>query len=100
MTPIPKDINEELAAIETDLANMKSDATRKWKRATIRWGITLIVYIALWNNEWVRWSLWVTIPLIILNILSMVLLPYFIQRKLNKVRELYQDEDYYKNLKE
>jgi phosphatidylglycerophosphate synthase len=100
LTTVPKDINQELAAIEADLANMKSEASRKWKRAIIRWSITLLLYFALWNNEWVRWSLWITIPIIILNILSMVLLPYFIQKKLNKVRELYQDEDYYNNIKQ
>jgi phosphatidylglycerophosphate synthase len=99
LSNIPENINEELAALEADLVKMKSEAPREWKKAIIRWGITIILYTVFWNNEWVQWSLWIAIPLIILNILSMIVLPYFIEKKLNKVRELYQDEDYYKNLK-
>lgn len=59
------------------------------KRKLILWFIRNIIlailYIVFWKYEWVRWSLWITVPL---SFLSLVLIPawnYLLRYRMNKV---------------
>ena len=41
---------------------------RRWMRAVIRWILTLGLYLFLWEYQWVRLSLYVVLPLVLLNL--------------------------------
>jgi hypothetical protein len=41
---------------------------RRWVRLIIRETLTVALYILFWKYAWVRWSLWVVMPLALLNL--------------------------------
>jgi len=53
----------------------------------IRAVITSILYVIFWKHEWVRWTLCVTIPLSVLNLLMILLLPSILRKKINRLQE-------------
>ena len=54
---------------------------KKWIKSIIRWILTIILYIVFWDKEWVRWSLWIVLPMALINLGYMLLMPHFFQQK-------------------
>ncbi len=79
-------LEEELKNIESEDIFSPFYRRKKLIRYGIRTLIALIIYLVFWENDWVRWSLWVYIPLNLLGLGAIFLGPYLAQRKLEKVR--------------
>jgi membrane protein YdbS with pleckstrin-like domain len=76
-----KNIPEELSELEKTTQRY---VKRKWIIFCIRTVITIALYIWLWNKyEWVKWTLWATVPLSLLNL---VLLIFGARKLLNKAK--------------
>ncbi len=50
----------------------------------VRTAALAILYVLLWRYSWIKWTLWITIPVCILNITSIFTWKYLLQRKINK----------------
>jgi hypothetical protein len=46
--------------------------------------IVSVIYILLWKYSWIRWTLWITVPICVLNIVSIFTWKYLLQQKINK----------------
>ena len=57
---IKKTLTEEAQSNISEIEQFKNQRLTIWK---IRWYITFILYIIFWHIEWVRWTLFLTIPL-------------------------------------
>ena len=53
----------------------------------VRNTITAILYIIFWKYEWVRWTLFLGIPLAVFSLLTITLFPWLLQRKMNSTRK-------------
>ena len=56
----------------------------------IRNTITAILYIIFWKYEWVRWTLFLGIPLALFSLLTITLFPWLLQKKMNRARKSIQ----------
>ena len=59
----------------------------------VRNTITAILYIIFWKYEWVRWTLFLGIPLAVFSLLTITLFPWFLQRKMDSTRKSIQKLD-------
>lgn len=50
----------------------------------LRTAALTVLYILLWKYSWIKWTLWITIPVCILNIVSIFTWKYLLQQKINK----------------
>ncbi len=77
--------------IQQDFDEMRKNEifTPEYKRARLRaWGIRTLLSVALyaifWKYAWVRWSLWVSVPLTVLSLVMVIGMPYLLKRRLEK----------------
>ena len=84
--------NENLHTESADLtyeALIFQKALRKrWIKSIIRWILTIILYIVFWDKEWVRWSLWIILPLALINLSFMLVTPRLFKGKQNKQNKI------------
>ena len=50
----------------------------------LRTAALAILYVLLWKYTWIKWTLWITVPLCVLNIVSIYTWKYLLQQKINK----------------
>ena len=53
----------------------------------IRTLIAVAIFYFLWDQSWIKWALYVYIPLNLLSLLSILLWPYIIKRKMQRTRQ-------------
>ena len=68
------DFNSELLVFQKALR-------KRWIKCIIRWILTLILYIVFWDKEWVRWTLWVILPMALINLGYLLMAPRLFQNK-------------------
>ena len=54
---------------------------KRWIKSIIRWILTLILYVVFWDKEWVRWTLWVILPMALINLGYLLMAPRLFQNK-------------------
>lgn len=83
-TPISQNdiTRQKLERLQIMHATMQPSLRSRWIRLIIRETITVALYIIFWKYEWVRWSLWVVVPLILLNLGLLCLLTWGLPRKI------------------
>ncbi len=95
-----KALSEEF---EKELSKLKNNEVfsiehRKKKIITyaIRTVIAIILYIIFWKHQWIRWSLFLFLPLNLFFLLSIFGWSYFLNRKIestkNKIKYLTQEK--------
>jgi hypothetical protein len=50
----------------------------------LRTAVLTVLYILLWKYSWIKWTLWITVPICVLNIVSIFTWKYLLQQKINK----------------
>ena len=54
---------------------------KRWIKSIIRWILTLILYVVFWDKAWVRWTLWVILPMALINLGYLLMAPRLFQNK-------------------
>jgi hypothetical protein len=80
-------LNKELEAIGASHIMSPAYQRKKLIRWVIRNSISVVLYILFWKYEWVRWSLYVTVPLSLFSLFTILVMPYFLKKKLEKTRK-------------
>ncbi|MBV6439802.1 MAG: hypothetical protein DYG98_18520 [Haliscomenobacteraceae bacterium CHB4] len=83
-TPISQNdiTRQKLERLQIMHATMQPSLRGRWVRLIIRETLTVALYIIFWKHEWVRWSLYVVAPLILLNLGLLLLLTWGLPRKI------------------
>jgi len=70
-------------------ADFMSPAYRKRKLImwAIRTVIAIVIYYLLWDVQWVRWSLWLYVPLNLFLPISLLGGNYFLNKKMDRVEK-------------
>jgi hypothetical protein len=79
-----EDETKQLAAAEVLQPAYQRKKLLLW---LVRNAITALICWYFWEKEWVKWVLWIGIPLVLLNLLMILLGPYLLRRKLRSVQE-------------
>ena len=65
---------------------------KKQKKEIVFWTIrtifSIILYLFFWKYVWVRYTLFLTVPLTLFSLFSCTLLPYIMQRKVENARKM------------
>ncbi|MFI5132461.1 MAG: hypothetical protein ACHQFX_20830 [Chitinophagales bacterium] len=81
-----EDIKEELENIaETDRITA-SYRKRKLIMWSVRTVLSILIYVIFWKHQWVRWTLFLYIPLSIFNLVMIFGFNYILDRKIKKIK--------------
>lgn len=53
----------------------------------IRTIIAIVLYILFWEYEWVRWSLWIYVPLNLFGLVMLFIVPSYLKKKHEKLEK-------------
>jgi cell division protein FtsW (lipid II flippase) len=99
--PISDSLQKELDATKANEILSPAYQKRKLILWLIRNSILVVLYILFWKYEWVRWSLYVTVPLAMLSLMTIVFVPYLLRRKLeNTKRKIVETENLLDNIED
>jgi len=79
-------IQQKLERLTIMYATMQPSLRGRWIRLIIRETLTVVLYVIFWKYEWVRLSLYVVAPLILLNLGLLSLLTWALPRKIEKLK--------------
>ena len=82
-----KGFKEDLHEVSEAEVLSKTYVRKKLLFWFIRAVLSVILYIIFWKYEWVRWSLFLTVPVSLISLLLIVLGPYLLRRKIRKLEK-------------
>ena len=87
-TPVSQNeaLQQKLARLEIMHATMQPSLRSRWIRLAIRETLTVVLYIIFWKHAWVRLSLYVVVPLVLLNLGMLSALTWGLPRKIEKLK--------------
>ena len=91
-------INETLAIMERECTEAKKDLKNGWIILCLFTVCSVIFYIFFQNEIWIKWAMGIIVLLFIYIAATRIILPMLILKKMDTVRALYKDEDFYKNI--
>ena len=78
---------EELEEIKNNEVFDAKYRKRKAINWLIRTIIAIVLYVVFWDNEWVRWSLWIYVPLNLFGLVTLFIVPYLLKKRTRKPRK-------------
>jgi hypothetical protein len=83
---LSKSLEQELA--KNNYQAISDPAIRRKKLALwfIRNALSVGIYWYFWDYVWVRWTLVLTVPMSLLSLLTITLMPFLLQRKVQRLR--------------
>lgn len=88
-----KEFEAEVERIQADEIMSKDYQKKKLKLYFIRTTLSIILFVVLWKYQWVRWALWVYIPLNLLGLAAILGAPILLRRKIEKTRKKVEEVD-------
>ena len=79
-------LQQKLARLEIMHATMQPSLRGRWTRLLIRETLTVALYIIFWKHAWVRWSLYIVVPLVLLNLGLLSALTWGVPRKIEALK--------------
>jgi hypothetical protein len=79
-------LQQKLARLEIMRAIMQPSLRGRWKRLIIRETLTVALYVIFWKHAWVRWSLYIVVPMVLLNLGMLSALTWGLPRKIEKLK--------------
>lgn len=67
-------------------ATMQPSLRGRWTRLFIRETLTVVLYVIFWKYGWVRWSLYIVAPLVLLNLGLLSALTWGVPRKIEALK--------------
>ncbi len=87
-------------SFETELADVSKHTVLSphyRKKKLIFWAlrtvILMLLYVIFWKHDWVRKSLYFTIPLTLLSLSTIIAMPYLIRKKIQKTERKVREAD-------
>ena len=78
---------KEFESIKDSEIFSKEYKKKKLTKYLIRTSVAIVVYFLFWDNQWMRWSLWIYAPLNLIGVMLIFLLPSYLNKKHNKLRK-------------
>ena len=80
-------LQQKLERMEMMYAAMQPSLRSRWIRFIIRETLTVALYIIFWKHAWVRWSLCIVAPLVLLNLGMLSALTWGLPRTIGILRK-------------
>jgi hypothetical protein len=59
----------------------------------LRTTISVILYVIFWEHNWVKWSLFLTIPLSLFSLFTIIGSPYLLKRKIEQTKKKIEETE-------
>lgn len=84
--------NDEMKEnFDNAIKNIKLFDPKENKRRLFFWivrtALMVLLYFIFWSYIWVRYTLIITIPLSLFSLITFIIIPYYLQKKIEKIRE-------------
>jgi len=86
-------LQQKLERLEIMYATMQPSLRGRWTRLIIRETLTVVLYVIFWKYEWVRWSLYIVAPLVLLNLGLLSALTWGVPRKIEKLKAKLEERE-------
>lgn len=93
MEEFKKQFDDELEKAQQNAVLSPEYRRKKLIMYVIRTVIAVILFYLFWEQQWVKWLLWIYIPLNLFFLMSIFIMPYFLKKKINKTRQIVEDLD-------
>ena len=93
MNEVHPSFTTEVASAAMDVAAMRQQTKRSLVLWIVRWAITAALYVWLWEHEWVRWTLVLTIPMGLFSLYMIHKMGYRLPRKYERVKRMAVEVD-------
>ncbi|MBX2889308.1 MAG: hypothetical protein KF734_00115 [Saprospiraceae bacterium] len=80
-------LEQKLARLEIIYAVMQPSLRSRWIRFAIRETLTVALYVIFWKYAWVRWSLYLVVPLVLVNLLILSALTWGLPRRIKQLNQ-------------
>jgi hypothetical protein len=91
---IADSFDDELVSISNNSLLDPRFRRKKLILRTIRTILTITLYVIFWKHEWLRWTLFLTIPLSLFNLFMITIYPLLLKKKIEKIRKrIYEAEN-------
>lgn len=87
-TPVSQNdaLHQKLERLTIMYATMQPSLRGRWIRLIIRETLTVALYVIFWKHEWVRLSLYIVAPLILLNLGLLSVLTWALPRRIDALK--------------
>lgn len=86
MSDLKEQFEQELKKVEAKTILSPEYKKKKLLVYCIRTIIAVVIFYFLWDHEWIKWALWLYIPLNLFSLLSIFGWNYLLNKKLDKAR--------------
>lgn len=91
MEDLKSQFEDELAKAQKDTVLSSEYKRKKLIMYVIRTTIAIVLFYLFWEHQWVKWMLWVYVPLNLFFLISIFVMPYFLKKKIEKTRQQVND---------
>lgn len=85
--------NDELKKAQKNTLLSPEYKRKKFIIYIIRTLIAIVLFYIFWEHQWVKWILYIYIPINLIYLMSLFVMPYFLKRKINKTQEQIDEMD-------
>jgi len=93
MGDLKKQFDNQLKEAQENTVLSAEYRRKKLIMYVIRTTIAVALFYFLWEHEWIKWVLYIYIPLNLIFLISIFVMPYFLKRKINKTHQLVDEVD-------
>ena len=93
MDDLKNQFEEELAKAQQDSVLSPEYRRKKLIMYVIRTAIAIALFYWLWEHQWVKWLLWVYIPLNLIFLVAIFVMPYALKKKIQKTQQKIEELD-------
>ena len=77
--------------LENSIKNVEILNPEYRKKKLIFWAVrvvfSIVLYVIFWKYVWVRYTLFLTVPISLFSLCSITLMPYFLNKKIEKTKQ-------------
>ncbi|WP_299333391.1 hypothetical protein [uncultured Psychroserpens sp.] len=97
MSDFKQDLSNELKNIQEDTVLSPEYRRQRLIMYLIRTSISVVLFYLFWEYLWVRWALWLYIPLNLMSLFSIFGWTYFLRKKISETQQQIDDLDDYED---
>lgn len=93
MEDLKKQFDNELTRAQNGIVLSREYKRKKLIMYAIRTIIAIVLFYIFWEHQWVKWMLYVYIPVNLIFLVSIFVVPSFLKRKIDETQDKIEELD-------
>lgn len=95
MENLKQQFEDELEKAQQNTVLSSEYRRKKLIMYVIRTIIAIVLFYIFWDHQWVKWMLYIYIPLNLIFLVSIFVMPYFLKRKIKSTQQIIDEVDHF-----